>query len=1036
MLQSVAPGSPPDDPVRGLGPCSTPPQMLQSGASFCRIPSITSDAPVRGTGFNPGRSSPGASAVLLSGLVLCFFPPRMFSNPGLQSVAPGSYRIRPKSLRCLGCSSPWHRGSNPGLLLTPGRSSPGASAVLHSAPDAPIRGVFLSYSLRCLGRSSPWQRVHPRTIQSGGLCRAPLRPGFSNPGRLFVVFSPLPQMFQSVAPGFPPGPSSPGACAVLQSAPDAPIRGVFLSYSLRCLGCSSPWHLVHSRTIQSGSGGLGRAPLRPKCSDPGRLFVVFPPLPRTLQSVAPGSTPDDPVRGLVPCFFPPRISPWPPSFYRLVPCSTPPRMLQSGASFYRILSVALDAPVRGTGFSPGPSSPGACAVLHSAPDAPIRGVFLSYPLRCLGRSSPWHRVLPRTIQSGGLGRAPLRPRCSNPGRLFVVFPPLPRTLQSVAPGSTPDDPVRGLVPCFFPPRMLQSGASSYRILSVASDAPVRGTWLTPGRSSPGASAVLHSAPDAPIRGVFLSYSLRCLGRSSPWQRVHPRTIQSGGLCRAPLRPGFSNPGRLFVVFSPLPQMFQSVAPGSLPDHPVRGLVPCSSPPRMLQSGASFCRILSVASDAPVRGTGFNPGRSSPGASAVLLSAPDVPIQGVFLSYSLRCLRCSSPWHRVLPQTIQSGGLGRAPLRPKCSNPGRLFVVFPPLPRTLLSVAPGSTPDDPVRGLVPCFFPPRMLQSGASSYRILSVASDAPVRGTWFTPGRSSPGASAVLHSAPDAPIRGVFLSYSLRCLGRSSPWQRVHPRTIQSGGLCRAPLRPGFSNPGRLFVVFSPLPQMFQSVAPGSPPDHPVRGLVPCSSPPRMLQSGASFCRILSVASDAPVRGTWFTPGRSSPGASAVLHSAPDAPIRGVFLSYSVRCLRCSSPWHRVLPRTIQSGGLCRAPLRPGCSNPGRLFVVSSPLPRTLQSVAPGSPPNDPVRGLGPCSTPPQMLQSAVTFCRILSVASDAPVRGTGFNPGRSSPGASGVLLSAPDVPIQGVFLSYSLRCLGCSSPWHLVHPRAIQSGG
>ena len=225
--------------------------------------------------------------------------------------------------------------------------------------------------------------------------------------------------------------------------------------------------------------------------------------------------------------------------------------------------------------------------------------------------------------------------------------------------------------------------------------------------------MLHSAPVAPIRGVFLSYSLRCLGCSSPWHLVHPRTIQSGGLGRAPLRPGCSIPGRLFNVFSPLPRMLQSVAPGSPRDDPVRGLGTCSSPPRMLHSGASFYRILSVASDAPVRGTGFIPGRSSPGASVLLLSAPVAPIRGVFLTYSLRCLGCSSPWHRVLPRTIQSGGLGRAPLRPGCSNPGRLLVVFSTLPRTLQSVAPGSPPDDPVRGLVPCFIPPRLLHSGAS-----------------------------------------------------------------------------------------------------------------------------------------------------------------------------------------------------------------------------------------------------------------------------------------------------------------------------------
>ena len=225
------------------------------------------------------------------------------------------------------------------------------------------------------------------------------------------------------------------------------------------------------------------------------------------------------------------------------------------------------------------------------------------------------------------------------------------------------------------------------------------------------------------------------------------------------------------------------------------------------------------------------------------------------------------------------------------------------------MAPGLPPDDPVRGLVPCFIPPRLLPSGASLYRILSVSSDAPVRGTWFTLGRSSPGASAVLHSALVAPFRGVILKFSPRCLGCSGPWHRVLTRTIHSGGLGRAQLRPGCSNPGRLFAVLSPLPRTLQSVAPGSPPDDPVRGVVTCFIPPRLLQSGASFYRILSVASVAPVLGTWFTPGRSSPGASAVLHSALVAPFRGVFFTYSLRCLGCSSPWHWVHPRTIQSGG-------------------------------------------------------------------------------------------------------------------------------
>ena len=289
--------------------------------------------------------------------------------------------------------------------------------------------------------------------------------------------------------------------------------------------------------------------------------------------------------------------------------------------------------------------------------------------------------------------------------------------------------------------------------------------------------------------------------------------------------------------------------------------------------SSPCRSAAVsfslyaAPDLPFPGR-FVPGRSSPGALRPRMfqsAAPGAPPD--FLPYSLCCPRRSSPWHRVHPRTIQSGGSGRASFRPGCSNPGRLFDLFFPLPGAFHPVVPGSPLDDPVRGLVPCFVPSRMLHSGAPFNRILSFASDAPVRGTGFTPGRSSPGAIAVLRAAPDAPIRGVFLSYSLRCPGRSSPWHRVHPRTIQSGGYCRASCRPGCSYPGRLFIVFSPLPRMLPSVAPGSPPDDPVRGLVPCFIPPRLLQSCS------------------------------------------VFLSYSLRCLGRSSPWRRVHPRTIQSGG-------------------------------------------------------------------------------------------------------------------------------
>ena len=104
-----------------------------------------------------------------------------------------------------------------------------------------------------------------------------------------------------------------------------------------------------------------------------------------------------------------------------------------------------------------------------------------------------------------------------------------------------------------------------------------------------------------------------------------------------------------------------------------------------------------------------------------------------------------------------------------------------------------------------------------------------------------------------------------------------------------------------------------------------------------MLQSGASFYRILSVSSDAPVRGTGFTPGRSSPGASAVLHSSPDIPIRGVFLSYSpCRRLHCRRPCPRfAFPASCSALRLCVP--SPGRSSPcdGRFRCPfsSGPLP-------------------------------------------------------------------------------------------------------
>ena len=325
-------------------------------------------------------------------------------------------------------------------------------------------------------------------------------------------------------------------------------------------------------------------------------------------------------------------------------------------------------------------------------------------------------------------------------------------------------------------------------------------------SFPWLLSSLSSLPTSPCS--CLSFPPSCLFRSGP--------SGPGSMC-----PCAHVPIRLpFFSFSPL-----ALSP---PASRLLSLLSSCFCSLLLFLFSSPCRSaavsfsLSAAPDLPFPGC-FVPGRSSPGVLCPRMfhfAAPGAPPD--FLPYSLCCPGRSSPWHWVYPRTIQSGGSGRASFRPGCPDPGRLFVLFVLLPRTLHPMAPGSPLDDPFSGLVSCLVPSRMLHSGAPFNRILSFALDAPVRSTRFSPGRSSLGARAVLHSAPDAPLLGVFLAYSLRCLGRSSPWRRVHPRTIQSGGLCRASFR---------------------------------------------------------------------------------------AQIRGVFLSYSLRCPGSSSPWHRLHPRTIQSGG-------------------------------------------------------------------------------------------------------------------------------
>ena len=402
--------------------------------------------------------------------------------------------------------------------------------------------------------------------------------------------------------------------------------------------------------------------------------------------------------------------------------------------------------------------------------------------------------------------------------------------------------------------------------------------------------------------------------------------------RRPGPPGSCSPVRVLAVCSSHAS-YRPPSSSLVLVHALRDCPPAFSCRHLLVLVAP----LTIAFESPsllVRSFGLS-SSSFPWLLSSLSSLPTSPCS--CLSFPPSCSLRSGPFRSALHVPIRLPFFSFSPRLPP-------LVLSPPASRLLsfLSSAFCSV-------LLFLFSSP--CRSAAVSFS-LSAAPDLPFPGR-FVPGRSSPGAlrprmfqSAAPGAYPD------FLPYSLCCPGRSSPWHRVHPRTIQSGGSGRASLRPGCSNPGRLFVLFLPLPRTFHPAAPGSPPDDPVRGLVPCFVPSRTLHSGAPFNRILSFASDAPVRGTGFTPGRSSPGAIAVLLAAPDAPIRGVIFSYSLRCPGRSSPWHRVHPRTIQSGGYCRASCRPGCSYLGRLFFW------------------------------------------------------------------------------------FSLRCLGCSRPWHRVQPRTIQSGG
>ena len=220
--------------------------------------------------------------------------------------------------------------------------------------------------------------------------------------------------------------------------------------------------------------------------------------------------------------------------------------------------------------------------------------------------------------------------------------------------------------------------------------------------------------------------------------------------------------RLLVLVAPLAFAFES------PSVLVRSFgLSFSSFPWLVSSLSSLptspCSCLSFPPPCPLRS-----GPSGPGS---LCPCAHVPIRLPFFSFSHLAL---SPPAWCLLSFLSS---------PFCSLPLFLFSSPCRSAAVLDSFSLFAAPDLPFPGrCVPGCFSPRHWVHPRTFCRIPSVVLDAPGHGTGFTPGQSSLGARAVLHSAPDAPIRGVFLSYPFRCLGRSIPWHRVHPWTIQSGG--------------------------------------------------------------------------------------------------------------------------------------------------------------------------------------------------------------------------------------------------------------
>ena len=224
--------------------------------------------------------------------------------------------------------------------------------------------------------------------------------------------------------------------------------------------------------------------------------------------------------------------------------------------------------------------------------------------------------------------------------------------------------------------------------------------------------------------------------------------------------------------------------------------------------------------------------------SVCISSPDVPVR----------VPCACPLSLLLLLLPRPDSCSSCPLSPPFLALVHVLLAVSCRRRFLLLVQPCT------------------LQSRVASTSDVLVQGlhhpDVPVRVRCF-PGCSSPGCMllSVSPSSPSPPFsRLLFFVSSLPCSLLLFMFFSPLLAAAVSSSLC-SPVRsnpgflpPGCSSPGAL------LPGMFQSG---------FHALVRLPLPPGCSSPGGP------VASDAPVGGTGFTPGRSSPGARAMLLSIP-----------------------------------------------------------------------------------------------------------------------------------------------------------------